>query len=152
DGGGIGAGMILILLVAAWLWLPGLAAFRLGRATIAIAAAVVVALPLSAAIDPGRPLLAYRDWQLLGAREVGFGWNQSYGPLDWPQKGTLLLDIASDGAHYWKATNLDGFDGVRWLRSSSPAPALPYGEPRALQRQSGGPRPDPEWVNRVNVR
>jgi hypothetical protein len=67
-------GLALLLLVAAWLWLPGL------RGRTAIAAAVVVAalgalsLPLAAALE-GRPWLDYRDWKLAAREDVdSFQW------------------------------------------------------------------------------
>ena len=52
--------------------------------------------PATAIVDPGRALIDYRHWDLLSANGVSFRWDQSYGPLSWPQKGTLLLEIASD--------------------------------------------------------
>ena len=37
-------------------------------------------------------------WNLLNASALEFEWDQSYGPLDWPQRGSRMLNIASDVA------------------------------------------------------
>jgi transglutaminase-like putative cysteine protease len=148
-GGELGRGLLLAVLVCAWLWLPRLSAGRRGAALVAIAAAAAVALPL-AALGNSRPLLDYRSWGLLSSGAINFNWNHSYGPLDWPQRGTLLFRVASDGAHYWKATNLDSFDGVAWRRGSrSPEPAL--GDPNVIRAAGlGAIGPHPDWVDAIN--
>jgi transglutaminase-like putative cysteine protease len=89
-------GLVLLVLVAAWLWLPRLAARE-------------------------RPWWDYRAWNLFGGgTPITFSWNHEYGPLDWPRDGTTLLNIRSDRPHYWKAETLDGFDGLRWVRTDRP--------------------------------
>jgi protein-glutamine gamma-glutamyltransferase len=115
-------GFVLLLLVAAWLWLP-----RMPRREAALGAAVVagvglLSLPLAAALDGERPWWDYRSWNLFGGgKAVTFDWNHQYGPLDWPREGTTLLNVRSDRPHYWKAQVLDGFDGFRWVRTQSHA-------------------------------
>ncbi len=151
-GGELGRGLLLVILICAWLWLPGLAARQRGGALLAIAAASAIALPL-AALAPSRPLLDYRSWELLGTDTISFDWDHSYGPLDWPQRGSLLFRVASDGAHYWKATNLDSFDGVAWRRSGSAAPEPRLGNVETLVgtgQLGGGAGPHPEWVDQIN--
>jgi protein-glutamine gamma-glutamyltransferase len=147
----LAGGALLLILVCAWLWLPGIQAGRRPAATFAVAAAALVALPATAIVDPGRALIDYRHWDLLSANGVSFRWDQSYGPLSWPQKGTLLLEIASDKIHYWKATNLDSFDGVRWLRSAAPSTEPALGEPLKFHPKGTDPSPDAEWVDRINL-
>jgi protein-glutamine gamma-glutamyltransferase len=111
-------GLVLLVLVAAWLWLP-----RLGARDAATGAAVVVALgvlslPPAAALDGEDPWWDYRAWNWFGGgTPITFNWNHEYGPLDWPRDGTTLLNIRSDRPHYWKAETLDTFDGLRWVRS-----------------------------------
>jgi transglutaminase-like putative cysteine protease len=111
------AGLALLLLVAAWLWLPGLG----GRTAIVAAALVAVlgalALPLAAAFE-GRPWLDYRDWKLAVVEDPteSYNWDHSYGPLA-PRVGTPLLAVRSDAPRYWRAAVLDSFDGYRWERS-----------------------------------
>jgi transglutaminase-like putative cysteine protease len=146
----LAGGALLVLLVCAWLWLPSIKGRRGVAAGFAVAAAALVAVPAAALVDPGRALIDYRHWNLLSAHGTSFRWDQSYGPLDWPQKGTLLLEVASDKVHYWKATNLDTFDGVRWMRSTGTATEPGLGEPLKYHPKGTAPRPDPEWVDRVN--
>ncbi len=111
-------GLVLLVLVAAWLWLP-----RLGAREAAAGAAVVVALgvlslPPAAALDAEDPWWDYRAWNWFGGGSpITFNWDHEYGPLDWPRDGTTLLNIRSDRPHYWKAETLDGFDGFRWVRT-----------------------------------
>jgi transglutaminase-like putative cysteine protease len=147
----LAGGALLMILVCAWLWLPGIQPGRRPGGTLAVAAAALVALPATALVDPGRALIDYRHWDLLSANGVSFRWDQSYGPLSWPQKGTLVLEIASDKVHYWKATNLDSFDGVRWFRSAAPSTEPALGEPLKFHPKGADPSPDAEWVDRINL-
>lgn len=161
-GGEVGRGLVLALLVAAWLWLPRLPADRAAAAARAVGAAVVVAVPLAAWLGPGKPLLDYRDWSLLSAGEVTFSWDeQSYGPLDWPQRGTPMLRIESDDPHYWKVSTLDSFDGAGWRRSvdvgssvgvgSSGGAEPALGRPSELQDGTSGQTANLEWIERIFV-
>jgi transglutaminase-like putative cysteine protease len=148
----LAGGTLLVLLVCAWLWLPSIEIGRWSAAGIAIAAAALVAVPAAALVDPGKALIDYRHWNLLSANGISFRWDQSYGPLDWPQKGTLLMEVSSEKSHYWKATNLDTFDGVRWTRSTTPNVEPPLGEPLKFHPKGTAPLLDPEWVDRINFR
>jgi transglutaminase-like putative cysteine protease len=145
----LAGGALLVLLVCAWLWLPSIASAR-AAAGLAVAIAALVAVPAAALVDPGKALIDYRHWNLFSAHGLSFKWDQSYGPLDWPQKGTLVFEVASEKPHYWKATNLDTFDGVRWARSSGTTVEPALGQPLKLHPKGTAPRPDPEWVDRVN--
>jgi hypothetical protein len=147
----LAGGALLLIVISAWLWLPRVAPRNGVAASIAVAAAAVVALPAAAAIDTGRGLVDYRHWGLLSANGQSFRWDQTYGPLSWPQKGTLLLEVASDKSHYWKATNLDNFDGTRWMRSSAPGSEPALGEPLKFHPKGTLPRRNPEWVDRINL-
>jgi transglutaminase-like putative cysteine protease len=146
----LASGALLLVLICAWLWLPGLQEGTRGAALVAVALAGLVAVPAAALVDPGRALIDYRHWNLFSANGLSFRWDQSYGPLNWPQKGTLLFEVASEHSHYWKATNLDSFDGVRWLRSTSTVPEPGLGEPLKFHPKGTPPRLDPEWVDRIN--
>ncbi|HEY7199726.1 MAG TPA: transglutaminase-like domain-containing protein, partial [Candidatus Dormibacteraeota bacterium] len=146
----LAGGALLVILVCAWLWLPALQRGRGTAAGIAVAAAALVAVPAAALVDPGKALIDYRHWNLLSAHGISFRWDQFYGPLDWPQKGTLLMEVSSEKSHYWKATNLDTFDGVRWLRASGSSVEPPLGEPLKYHPKGTDPSPDSEWVDRIN--
>ncbi len=133
-------GLALLVLVAAWLWLP-----RLGTREALAGGALVLALgalsmPVAAALDSDRPWWNYGAWTFLENDEViTFDWNHRYGPLDWPREGTTLLNVKSRKPHYWKAETLDTFNGVRWVRG-------PYSS--ATSRLQGVPDPgtrDGDW-------
>ena len=151
-GGDLGRGLLLCLLVCAWLWLPMLAPDRRGTGLLAVGAAAAVALPLAAALAPENALFDYRSWRLLSQDGINFGWAHSYGPLDWPQKGTRVLTVASEEPHYWKATTLDEFDGFGWRRSDEVQPEPLLGTPVALQdfAPPGNQVAHPEWIDRLN--
>jgi transglutaminase-like putative cysteine protease len=147
----LAGGAALLVLVCAWLWLPSISTARRSAAALAVMAAALIALPAAAALDTGRGLLDYRHWGLFSANGQSFRWDQTYGPLDWPQKGTQLLQISSEHTHYWKATNLNTFDGTHWLRSSVAGGQPALGEPLKFHPKAVPPRPDPEYVDRINI-
>ena len=45
---------------------------------------------------------------------VRFSWTQSYGPIDWPREGNEVMRVVSGEPLYWKARNLDDFNGIAW--------------------------------------
>ena len=146
----LAGGVLLAILIAAWLWLPGIAPRSRGAASIAVIAAAVVALPAAAAIDTGRGLIDYRHWGLLSANGQSFNWDQTYGPLSWPQKGTPLMEVASEHSHYWKTTNLDEFNGTGWVRATAPGSEPALGEPLKFHPKGAVPRPPVDWIDRIN--
>jgi transglutaminase-like putative cysteine protease len=148
-------GFVLLLLVAAWLWLP-----RMPRREAALGAAVVagvglLSLPLAATLDGERPWWDYRSWNLFGGgKAVTFDWTHQYGPLDWPREGTTLLNVRSDRPHYWKAQVLDGFDGFRWVPTEVNQQSSPYLDIPDRTERRGGPGWDnfewnPEWNEEI---
>ena len=113
-------GLVLLLLVAAWMWLPRVAPREAALGAAAVAGIGVLSLPLAAALDGDRPWWDYRAWSWFGdGKVVTFDWSHEYGPLDWPRDGTTLLNVRADRPHYWKVQALDTFDGLRWLRAGS---------------------------------
>ena len=118
-------GIILLALIAAWLWAPSLPGRRLGLAGIAVGVAGIIAAPVAGAMDRSNPILDYRSWSWTGATpSVEFDWDHTYEPLDWPRDGTPMLDVRADAPHYWRAAVLERFDGFRWVRSESESTAL----------------------------
>ena len=113
-------GLVLLLLVAAWLWLPRVAPREAALGAAAVAGIGVLSLPLAAALDGDRPWWDYRAWSWFGdGKVVTFDWSHEYGPLDWPRDGTTLLNVRADRPHYWKVQALDTFDGLRWIRTAA---------------------------------
>jgi protein-glutamine gamma-glutamyltransferase len=118
-------GIVLLLLAAAWLWVPGLAPGRRAPAMAVTLAAGVLALPFVTRLN-GPAWWDYENWSWFGAeRTVRFQWDHSYGPLDWPREGTTLMSVQTETPLYWKASVLDRFNGYRWER---PSPGDPTAE------------------------
>jgi transglutaminase-like putative cysteine protease len=112
-------GLVLLILVGAWLWLPRMPRREAGAAAAVVASVGLLTLPLAAALDADRPWWDYRAWDWFGGGKVlTFDWNHSYGPLNWSRAGETVLNVKSSRPHYWKAETLDGFDGLRWYRTA----------------------------------
>jgi protein-glutamine gamma-glutamyltransferase len=110
-------GLVLLALVAAWLWLPRLSPREAAAGAALVLSLGVVSLPVAAALDGDERWWDYGAVGWFGAHKVvSFDWTHRYGPLDWPREGTTLLNVKSSAAHYWKAETLDSFDGLRWVR------------------------------------
>jgi len=110
-------GAALALLVLAFLRLEKLRVGDAGTAAIVAVGVSVLALMLAPALDKDQPWFDYENWALdaASAKTTSFSWDHDYGPLDWPRDGRELLRVrAEKRPAYWKAENLDGFDGVRW--------------------------------------
>ncbi len=110
-------GAALALLVVAFLALERLRLGDAGNAGLVATAAAVLALLLAPALDGDQPWWDYETWALgaASARSTSFSWDHDYGPLDWPRDGRELLRVRAERwPAYWKAANLDSFDGIRW--------------------------------------
>ena len=85
--------------------------------------ALAGALPVAAAADRGQPWFDYRAFaESLGPDDpVRFSWTQSYGPIDWPREGNEVMRVVSGEPLYWKARNLDDFNGIAWQVASGAA-------------------------------
>ena len=116
-------GAALLVVMAAWMWLPRLRPRDTVPATLAVLACGLLALPLAAGFDREAPWINYRhwDWFERNVSTTSFEWDHSYGPIDWSRTGLTLLNVKAREPHYWKAETLDRFDGVRWLHSESAA-------------------------------
>ena len=136
-------GAVLLVLLAAWLWLPGLRGQEAAPAAAVLVAVAVLSLPVAARLDSGAPVIDYRAWDWFGGKDVTFNWNHSYGPLGWPREGTTLLNVEADRPHYWKAETLDRFDGLRWMRSRTGDRTRPTGELPEVR--------NPDWDERIRV-
>jgi transglutaminase-like putative cysteine protease len=149
-------GLVLLVLIAGWLWLP-----RMPRREAAIGAAVVasvgvLSLPVAVALDGQRAWWDYGAWSLFGKGEaIRFDWTHQYGPLTWSRAGATVLNVKSDRPHYWKAEVLDSFDGLRWVRSAA-ADDNRYGPEIAYSRSVPEGRwnydeYNPNWDERIRV-
>ncbi|ADB51633.1 DUF3488 and transglutaminase-like domain-containing protein [Conexibacter woesei] len=123
-------GVVLFALLAAFLWLERLPRAYAPAATVLLLVAGLGGVVATPWLDREEPWV---DAQALvedldTPDPARFDWSQSYGPLDWPRDGREVLRVQSRREAYWKAQNLDGFDGVRWTRSGPPTPVRPDGE------------------------
>jgi transglutaminase-like putative cysteine protease len=115
-------GAALALLVLAFLRLEKLRVGDAGNAGMVAAAVAILALMLAPALDRDAPWWDYESWALgaASARTTSFSWDHDYGPLDWPRDGRELLRVrAQKRPSYWKAANLMGFDGLRWVQDDT---------------------------------
>jgi transglutaminase-like putative cysteine protease len=112
-------GALLALLVLAFLRLERLRLTEAGAAATLAAATAIAALIVAPALDGDAPWWDYETWALSTAssRSTTFSWDHDYGPLDWPRDGREMLRVKAKQPAYWKAQELDVFDGTRWLQS-----------------------------------
>ena len=130
-------GAALALLVLAFLRLEKLRVGDAGNAGIVAVGVAVLALMLAPALDADQPWWDYESWALgaASAKTTSFSWDHNYGPLDWPRDGRELLRVrAEKRPAYWKAENLDGFDGIHWREVTADLddPGLPENEDRLV--------------------
>jgi hypothetical protein len=138
-------GVGLLVCLALWIWLPRLRGRDASMAVVALCATAVLALALTPSLASTQPWIDYRHWSwtLHKERTVGFDWRHSYGPLKWPRKGTTMLLIKAQQAHYWKAETLDYFDGVGWT-----TPPLGDRDPNI---SNGTISSNPKWLETFHV-
>jgi transglutaminase-like putative cysteine protease len=141
-------GLVLTALCIGFLWLERLPL----RPGIGVAALVGVALagalPLAAAADRGQPWFDYQSFaEGIGADDpIHFRWDQEYGPIDWPRDGAEILRVQSAKPYYWKAANLEEFDGRAWRERA----------PDATHETASDDVPEdwrnrPGWTNTITV-
>jgi protein-glutamine gamma-glutamyltransferase len=144
----IGRGAVFTLLLAAYLWLERVPRRAAPTAAGLVAAAVAVGALAAPVLDRDRPWIDYESLasSLAPGRGVTFNFEHRYGPIDWPRDGRQLLRIRARSPLYWKAENLDEFDGLRWRRRGAsgalPDPAAEL--PPEFERH-------PAWRQRLTV-
>ncbi|MFN8131616.1 MAG: transglutaminaseTgpA domain-containing protein [Solirubrobacteraceae bacterium] len=144
----IGRGAAFTVLLAAFLWLERVPRRAAPAAAALVAAAVAVGALAAPVLDRDRPWIDYESLasSLAPGPGVTFDFEHRYGPIDWPRDGRQLLRVAARSPLYWKAENLDEFDGLRWRRGEAsgllpdPAAEVPAGFERF-----------PAWRQRLTV-
>jgi transglutaminase-like putative cysteine protease len=116
-------GLMVLALLAAWLWLPGLRVRRLATALAWLASMAALAVVLAGQIAGGQAWLGYRAWDLFGtaAPRIAFSWDQTYGPITWSRSGRVMFTVSAARPQLWKTATLDRFDGLRFVRSGTDA-------------------------------
>ncbi len=146
-------GLAIAAMTVCFLWLerlplrPGLGVAALG------AIALAGALPIASVADRGEAWFDYRAFaEGLGPDDpVRFDWSQSYGPIDWPRDGNEVMRVKSADPHYWKARDLDVFDGVSWDVRSDPTPTVRNGDQSWEADLPEGFRDRPAWSDTISV-
>ncbi len=111
-------GAVFTVLMVAFLRLEKLRMPDTGAAAWLALGTVVLGLVVAPALNRDQPWFDYEDWALetSASKTDTFSWNHTYGVLDWPRDGRELLRVKAKRPAYWKAENLDTFDGRHWVR------------------------------------
>ncbi len=85
-------------------------------ALILLAAAGVCGLLIAGAVHPRHGLLTVNKIvsSFGPAKAIRFDWNQTYGPLGPEHASAVVLQVHARHPAYWKAEDLDQFNGVVW--------------------------------------
>jgi TgpA N-terminal domain len=82
---------------------------------------------------------------------VQFSWAQTYGPMTWPRDGNEVMRITSDRPLYWKARDLDVFDGTAWQARTTPTPAAHLGTATWRADLPAGWAAQQAWTSTISV-
>ncbi len=134
-------GAVFSILLAGFLWLERVRSDQLAVGAACVLGAVVIGSVVAPRIDNQRPWFNYEAFaeKLEPKRAEAFSWTHSYGPLNWPRDGREMLRIKAKSQSYWKAANLDEFDGLRW-RQGPPS-----------RDQQIDQRINPRWLQTIKV-
>ena len=112
-------GLLLFALLAAFMWGERVRGGAAASAVGVVALAGVGGAIAAPRIDQRSPWVDYRAWAGSAApvHVDTFNWNQTYGPLRWPQTGHEVFAVGGAQADrdYWKAQDLDTFNGYSWV-------------------------------------
>lgn len=142
-------GLVLFGLLAAFMWADRVRGDAAAAAVTVIALAGVLGAIAAPRIDRGHALVDYRSWAggQAHVKVDQFDWNQTYGPLRWPRTGHRVLSVQARAPEYWKAQDLDYFDGYAWVAGpasgqTAPPPLLP----------AAAARSHPGWTQTIHVK
>jgi transglutaminase-like putative cysteine protease len=87
-----------------------------GGATAVLAAVLALSILGTTAVEAGRPLKDWRQWDILGAGNAKFSFDlmQNYPRLLDPAEDELVMRVRSAVPSYWRASILGEFDGSIW--------------------------------------
>jgi transglutaminase-like putative cysteine protease len=129
--GGLRAALFLCLGLGT-LYLTG---DRLPRSGAAPQAAVLGATAVIAGLVVGgapgvskQAFLGWQQWDPLAKPDklvnVQYVWDQTYKPLHWPKKRTVVMEVHSPVPLYWKATVLTAFNDDHWTQGPESIPLV----------------------------
>jgi protein-glutamine gamma-glutamyltransferase len=113
-------GLLLFVLVSAFVWGERLAGQEVLPAVAVAAVTGVAGVLLAPGLDIHRPLLNYQAIanSLSPSGTETFDWFQGYGPYNWPTSGAQVLSVKAAHPEFWKTENLDNFDGTGWAEAA----------------------------------
>ena len=134
-------GAVFTLLMVAFLRLEKLRRPDSPAAAVLAVVATLVALLAAPLLNRDAPWFDYETWaaETSTSKSTAFTWDvQNYSGLNWPRDGRELIRVKARTPAYWKAQNLDEFDGQVWMRSQVPfgVPELPEDNELAIKRWS----------------
>jgi transglutaminase-like putative cysteine protease len=140
-------GLLLFVVLALFVFSERIRPAAGGSAAAVLAAAALGGVLLSPVVDGREAWISFTKVKIAG---VGagtgtgagerFDWSQTYGPLVWPHTGATVLEVRARFPAYWKAEDLDTFDGAGW--SATP---VPEGNPMA----GVSPASEARWTETV---
>jgi transglutaminase-like putative cysteine protease len=137
------SGLAFALLLAAFLWLERIERRGWAPAAGLVAVAALAGLIVAPALDRDSALLDYEQLaqSLSPTITTTYTWNHTYGALDWPRDGREVLRVKAEQRSYWKAANLNVFDGRGWVEDNGP-PGISRADVARLRRA---------WVQNISV-
>ena len=131
-------GLLVFGLLAVMVWGDRVRPVQLPGAVALCGLAAAAGMILAPGLDRHRPWVNYQSLTggLAPAAAERFDWRQQYGPIDWPRNGQTVFEVQARQADYWKAEDLDVFDGHGWVQGSLLVPTSPFaGVAQATVRQ-----------------
>jgi protein-glutamine gamma-glutamyltransferase len=118
-------GVLLFALLVVFLWGDLLERNRMAGVLLPCGVAATVALIVAPLLDTHHAWINPRTLAsaLAPGKVETFDWAQRYGPLHWPRTRKPVLEVQASRADYWKAQNLDVFDGQSWTAGRVPVPS-----------------------------
>jgi transglutaminase-like putative cysteine protease len=115
-------GVLLFGLLVAFVWAQRIERRRLGGVIALCGLAAAIAAGVAPSLDRHRAWINYRSLaaSLAPGGVETFNWTQGYGRLHWPHTGVAVLEVQARHPDYWKAENLDVFDGQGWVAARTP--------------------------------
>jgi transglutaminase-like putative cysteine protease len=111
--------------------LPGqrvsLADVTTGGVTAIVAAVLALSVLGVTTVEAGRPLQDWRTWDLAGPGTalMRFDWMQNYPKLLARGNDTVVMEVRSPVASYWRANVLTAFSGLVWRDATRTHPLSP---------------------------
>ncbi|MBV9048954.1 MAG: transglutaminase domain-containing protein [Solirubrobacterales bacterium] len=116
-------GLLLFALLAAFVWAERIRPGKALSAGAIVAAVGIAAAIIAPGLDRHKPWFDYEALAgtLSPTHVETFSWQQQYGPLRWPRTGHQVLEVKAARPEYWKAENLDVFDGYGFTQGLLPS-------------------------------